>query len=86
MLGVSAGVLAASLSIAYAIVGFAVLHMITRGMGSRPFTLGSTYVAVLILGWPVLVMSLLGLADTAFDLRGRGGRAGRRHGPSDPQT
>jgi hypothetical protein len=83
MLGVSAGVLAASLSIAYAIVGFAVLHMITRGMGSRPFTLGSTYVAVLILGWPVLVMSLLGLADTAFDLRGRGGR---RHGPSDPRA
>jgi len=57
--------------------------MITRGMGSRPFTLGSTYVAVLIFGWPVLVMSLLGLADTAFDLRGR---ATRRRGPSNPQT
>jgi hypothetical protein len=83
MVGVSAGVLAASLLIAYAILGFAVLHMITRGMGSRPFTLGSSYVAVLVLGWPVLVMSLLGLADTAFDLRGR---AGRRRGPSNPKT
>jgi hypothetical protein len=83
IVGVSAGVLAASLLMAYAILGFAVLHMITRGMGSRPFTLGSTYVAVLIFGWPVLVMSLLGLADTAFDLRGR---ATRRRGPSNPQT
>jgi hypothetical protein len=83
IVGISAGVFAASLLMAYAILGFAVLHMITRGMGSRPFTLGSTYVAVLIFGWPVLVMSLLGLADTAFDLRGR---AGRRRGPSNPQT
>ena len=81
--GISGGVLAASLLMAYAILGFAVLHTITRGMGSRPFTLGSTYVAVLIFGWPVLVMSLLGLADTAFDLRGR---ATRRRGPSNPQT
>ena len=83
IVGISAGVLAASLLMAYAILGFAVLHMITRGMGSRPFTLGSTYVAVLIFGWPVLVMSLLGLADSAFDLRGR---AARRRGPSNPQT
>ena len=83
IVGIAAGVLAASLLMAYAILGFAVLHMITRGMGSRPFTLGSTYVAVLIFGWPVLVMSLLGLADTAFDLRGR---ASRRRGPPNPQT
>jgi hypothetical protein len=83
IVGISAGVLTASLLMAYAILGFAVLHTITRGMGSRPFTLGSTYVAVLIFGWPVLVMSLLGLADTAFDLRGR---ATRRRGPSNPQT
>ena len=83
IVGISAGVFVASLLMAYAILGFAVLHMITRGMGSRPFTLGSTYVAVLIFGWPVLVMSLLGLADSAFDLRGR---ATRRRGPSNPQT
>jgi hypothetical protein len=31
----------------------------------------------------VLVMSLLGLADTAFDFRGR---AARRRGPPNPQT
>ena len=30
-----------------------------------------------VFGWPVLVMSLLGLADTAFDLRGRAARTAR---------
>jgi hypothetical protein len=83
IVGASAGVLAASLLMAYAILGFAVLHMITRGMGSRPFTLSGIYVAVFVFGWPVLVMSLLGLADTAFDFRGR---AARRRGPPNPQT
>jgi hypothetical protein len=83
MVGTSAGVLAASLLIAYAILGFAVLHMITRGVGSRPFMLSGIYVAVLVFGWPVLLMSLLGLADTAFDFRGR---ASHRRGPPNPQT
>jgi hypothetical protein len=83
IIGVSAGVLSASLLMAYAILGFAVLHMITRGTGSRPFMLGGIYAAVLVFGWPVLIMSLLGLADTAFDFRGR---AARRRGPPNPQT
>ena len=78
-----AGVISASLLLAYGVLGFAVLHMITRGMGARPFALSGIYVAVFVFGWPVLVMSLLGLADTAFDLRGR---ATRRRGPPNPQT
>ena len=49
----SAGVFAASLLIAYAMLGFAVLHAITRGIGSRPFMLGGIYVAVVVFGWPV---------------------------------
>ena len=57
------------------------LHAITRGMDSRPFTLGGIYAAVVVFGWPVLAMSLLGLADTAFDFRGRA--AARRPRP-DP--
>jgi hypothetical protein len=83
IVGVFAGVLSASLLMAYAILGFAVLHMITRGSGSRPFMLGGIYAAVLVFGWPVLIMSLLGLADSAFDFRGR---AARRRGPPNPQT
>ncbi len=37
--------------------------------------------AVIVLGWPVLAMALLGLADTALDIRGR--VAGKR-GPPAP--
>ena len=59
------------------------LHAVTRGMTSRPFTLGGVYVTVIVFGWPVLVMSMLGLADSAFDLRGR---IARRRGPPNPQT
>jgi AcrR family transcriptional regulator len=69
--GILATVLAASLLMAYAIHGFAVLHAITRGMGSRGFALGGAYATVVVFGWPVLGMSLLGLADAAFNVRGR---------------
>lgn len=83
MVGLGASVLTASLLIAYAALGFAVLHSITRGMSSRPFTLSGAYAVVLVFGWPVLAMSLLGLADTAFDFRGR---AARRRGSIPPRT
>ena len=71
MLGIVAGILTASLLIAYAALGFAVTHSITRGMDSRPFVLAGVYAAVFVFGWPVLVMTVLGLADAAFDIRGR---------------
>ena len=81
--GMVGTVFSASLLMAYAILGFAVLHAITRGLNSRPFALSGIYVATIIFIWPVLAMSLLGLADTAFDLRGR---AARRRPPSHPGT
>lgn len=71
LLGIMSGVFAASLLMAYAVLGFAVLHAITRARSSRGFMLGSSYGAVLLFGWPVLLMSLLGIAETAFDLRKR---------------
>ena len=71
MLGTACGVLAAALLMAYAILGFAVLHHITRGMNARALMLGSAYVSVFNLGWPVLLFMLLGLADSALDIRGR---------------
>jgi hypothetical protein len=82
LLGIVCGVLAASMLMAYAILGFAVLHSITLGMNSRPFALGGIYVAVVVFGWPVLAMTLLGLVDTGFDLRGR---AARKRGPPPPK-
>jgi hypothetical protein len=83
MMSLGAGVMTASLLVAYAALGFAVLHSITRGMNSRPFALGGAYAAVLIFGWPLLALSMLGLADTAFDFRGR---VAQRRGSSHPRT
>ncbi len=78
MLGIVAGVLSASLLIAYGVLGFAVLHAITRGMGARPFLIGSVYAAVFVFGWPMLVLSLLGLLDGIVGLRAR---VARKRGP-----
>ena len=71
LVGIVAGVLSASLLMAYGVLGFAVLHAITQGMNGRAFLLGGVYGAVLVFGWPILALCLLGLIDTAFDLRMR---------------
>jgi Predicted membrane protein (DUF2232) len=74
MLGILAGVVAASLLMAYGILGFAVLHALTRGIAARGFILGASYASVLVFGWPMLMLCLLGLIDAIFDLRGRAAR------------
>ena len=71
MVGQFGIVVTATLLLAYALLGLAVMHAITRGMNSRPFALGGLYAAVIIFGWPMILLSALGLIDTAFDLRGR---------------
>lgn len=50
LLGIASGILAASMLTAYAILGFAVLHAITRGMGHRGVALAGAYIAIAILG------------------------------------
>jgi hypothetical protein len=69
--GILAGVAAAGLLMAYGGLGFAVLHAITQGMNARGFLLGGVYAAVLVFGWPVLALCLLGLIEAAIDLRAR---------------
>jgi hypothetical protein len=77
-LGTLAAVLAATLLMAYAIIGFAVLHAVTRGIPMRPLVLTAAYASVFVLaGWPIPAAALLGLADGALNIRGRfAGRAG----------
>jgi hypothetical protein len=65
---------------AFAVLGFAVLHAITRGMSSRAVVLAGVYGVTVVLGWPVLAMSILGLAELALNIRGR--VAGKRGPPS----
>ena len=69
--GTGASVLAAALLMAYAMLGLAVLHHITRGMNVRALLLGGAYVSVMVLGWPALLLMMLGLVDSALNIRGR---------------
>jgi hypothetical protein len=61
----------AALMMAYALIGFAVLHTLTLAMKSRALWLSGTYAVVLVFGWPVLAMVGLGLADAVFGFRHR---------------
>lgn len=78
LIGIIAGVVSASLFMAYGVLGFAVVHSITRGLASRALLIGAAYASVLIFGWPILVLCLLGLLDTAIGLRAR---VARKRGP-----
>jgi hypothetical protein len=85
IVGVLAGILAASLFIAYALLGFAVLHFITRGLPGRYFILGGVYfIAIFVsIGLPVILIAMLGFADGVLDIRGRvARRRGRTAGPT----
>ena len=83
LVGVLFGALAASLLMAFAVLGFAVLHAITRGMGSRAIILACVYGLTIVFGWPVLAMSLLGLAEIVLNIRGR---VARKRGPPSLRT
>jgi hypothetical protein len=84
LLGLACGILFASMLMAYAVMGFAVLHAVTRGRPSRGVVLGGAYSIVAIFGWPILAVTLLGLLDAALDLRSR--LSGRRGPPAASPT
>jgi Predicted membrane protein (DUF2232) len=71
--GIVCRIVTASLFMAYAVLGFAVLHALTRGLSFRAILLIGAYSAVIVLGWPVLAASFLGLAEAAFNIRARSG-------------
>jgi hypothetical protein len=60
-----------ALMMAYAFIGFAVLHTVTLALKSRVFWLSCAYAVVVTFGWPVLAMIALGLADAFFGIRDR---------------
>ncbi|OYX87057.1 MAG: hypothetical protein B7Y75_02655 [Azorhizobium sp. 35-67-5] len=76
LLGLCAAAAGATLIVAYAAAGFAVLHFLTRGRAGRPFILTVAWVLTLAIGWPALVIALLGVLDAMFDLRRRFGTGG----------
>jgi magnesium-transporting ATPase (P-type) len=82
LVGLASGVFAASLLLAYALLGLAVVHAVTVGFAGRGFMLSGLYFTLGLFGWPVVLMSLLGLLETATGLRARS--AARRRPPSTP--
>lgn len=82
LVGLLSGVLTASLLLAYALLGFAVMHAITARMNGRGFMLTGLYFTVGLFGWPLLLMTLVGLAETAIGMRDR--MAARRGPPPPP--
>ncbi|MDO9413758.1 MAG: DUF2232 domain-containing protein [Pseudolabrys sp.] len=71
IIGMVAGIASAAFLMAYGVLGFAVLHSLSRDFGGRPFVLGGVYGSVLIFGWPILVLCLLGISESVFDWRAR---------------
>jgi Predicted membrane protein (DUF2232) len=71
LLGIAAQVVAATLMLAYALTGFAVLHTLTAALKTRAVWLSCTYCLVLVFVWPVVVMAAVGLADAVFGIRQR---------------
>jgi hypothetical protein len=71
LLAVLAQIVTAALMVAYALTGFAVLHTLTLALKSRALWLGCSYAVMLVFGWPVLAIVVLGLADAIFGFRQR---------------
>ncbi len=71
LLAILAQIVAAALMMAYALIGFAVLHTLTLALKSRALWLSLSYVIVVVFSWPVLAMVILGLADALLGIRQR---------------
>ena len=82
LIGLASGVFTASLLLAFALLGFAVLHTVTLGLNGRGFMLAGLYFTVGLFGWPIVLMALVGLLETMLSLRAR--VAARRKPPSPP--
>jgi hypothetical protein len=68
---IGARIVTSALLLAYALVGFAVLHTLSLALKNRAFWLGSAYAIALIFVWPALALVALGLADAVFGFRQR---------------
>jgi hypothetical protein len=71
LLAILAQIVAAALTVAYALTGFAVLHTLTLALKRRALWLSGTYAIVAVVGWPVLAIAVLGVADAIFGFRQR---------------
>ena len=73
LIAVAAGLFAATLLVAYALLGFAIAHQISRRFSARILFLTAMWIGVFTIGWPILIAALVGLADSFIDFRARFG-------------
>jgi hypothetical protein len=69
--GAVSRMIAASLAIAYVLLGLAVLHAVTAPVRNRFLLLATTYAMVAIFQWPAVVLLFIGLTDAVADWRAR---------------
>lgn len=71
MMAVAAAAALATAVMTYSLAGYAVVHAITIGAAGRPVVLVGLWLTTVVLGWPLLAMAALGVADALFDFRAR---------------
>jgi hypothetical protein len=71
LLAMLAQIVSAALMMAYALIGFAVLHTLTLALKNRALWLVGSYAIVAVIWWAILAMVILGIADTVFGFRQR---------------
>ena len=69
IVAIAAQVISSALMMVYAMTGFATLHTLMQTFSGRSFVLGSVYAATIFIGWPLIGMISLGLADAIFGIR-----------------
>lgn len=70
-LGLVAGVIAGAAGMGFAMVGFAVLHVVVRGNPAAPLILGVTYGATFVLSIPLVPLAIAGILDGPLGLRAK---------------
>ncbi|UDL95237.1 YybS family protein [Lichenihabitans sp. PAMC28606] len=72
LIGIGAATVAASFATAFALQGLATAHVLTRGFTARRAILAAIYVVTaMIMPWPLIALTLIGLVDCLFSLRFR---------------
>jgi hypothetical protein len=79
--GLIATAFAGSFLFAYVLLGLAVLHAWSRGMPFRGLLLGSIYLGIGLLGWPAIVVAIIGLSEPMLRLRERAAARGQQPPP-----
>jgi len=71
LLGLIAANATVILLVPFVVLGFAVVHVATRGVRARGFLLGALYTVTAVLTWPLIIIIALGLIEQGFGLKRR---------------